>query len=217
MSSDKKIKVYPVTSKEFEDYGVVLDGYDYKELFDILGKTKIPKNGIDYVASVAELEKCDTAKEMEIRGFSSYPIQLGYVTGVNTVMNCLEYHKSSEYNIASDDIILILGKVQEIKNGRYNSDNCKAFFVPKGVGVELYATTLHYAPFSTTDKGYRVICVLPKGTNAAKIEFEEKNSEDKMCFGINKWLLAHENAPEISDGAYLGIDGKNIKFSDLEM
>ncbi len=212
----KKLKVYSVTSKEFADYGKVLDGYDYKELFDILGKVEIPKEGIDYVASVEELEKCDSAKEMQTRGFSSYPVQLGYVTGVNTSMNCLEYHKSSEYNIASDDIILILGKVQEIENGKYNSNNCKAFFVPKGVGVELYATTLHYAPFSVNEDGYRVICVLPKGTNGAKVSFEEKNFEDKMCLGVNKWLLAHEDASEVKDGAYVGIEGENIKFEDLE-
>ena len=212
----KKLKVYSVYSEEFKNYGVVLDGYDYNELFDALGEVKIPKDGIDYVASVEEFESLPIKEEMEKRGFGSYPIQIGYVSGVNTVLNCLEYHKSGEYNIASDDIILVLGTVQEIENGKFNTDKCKAFLVPKGVGVEFYATTLHYAPFSTTENGYRVICVLPKGTNGAKVGFEEKNFEDKMCFGVNKWLLAHKDASEVKDGAYVGIEGENIKFEDLE-
>ena len=210
------MKIYKITDKDFKEYGCVLEGYDYSALFEELGKTEIPEKGIVYVASVPELEKCEDAKKMQARGFGSYPVQLGYVCGTNRTMNCLEYHKSSEFNIAMDDIILILGKVQDISNGKFDTSLCKAFYVPAGVGVELYATTLHYAPFNVNKEGYRVICVLPKGTNAPKIEFKIKNYEDKMCLGVNKWLIAHNNAPEVSDGAYIGITGKNINFQDLE-
>lgn len=210
------MKIYKITDKEFKEYGCVLEGYDYSELFEKLKMAEIPQSGITYVASVAELEACNDAKKMRARGFGGYPVQLGYVCGINSAMNCLEYHKSSEFNIAMDDIILILGKVQDISDGKFDSGICKAFFVPAGVGVELYATTLHYAPFNVNKEGYRVICVLPKGTNEQKKELEVKTDEDKMCFGINKWLMAHKDAPEVSDGAYVGITGKNIKFEDLE-
>jgi len=210
------MKIYSVSDEQFKDYGCVLDGYDYSELFENLGKVDIPSDGIVYKASEETLEKCATAKEMEIRGFSGYPVQLGYVSANNKVMNCLEYHKSSEFNIAMDDIILILGREQDIKDGKYDTSLAKAFFVPAGVGVELYGTTLHYAPFNVKDGGYRIICVLPRGTNADKIDFPVKNDEDKMCLGVNKWLLAHPDAPEVKDGAYVGITGKNIKFEDLE-
>lgn len=209
------MRIYSVNDELFKEYGCVLDGYDYSEMFENLANVDLPKDGIVYKASIETLENCAVAKEMEIRGFGGYPVQLGYVVGNNRVMNCLEYHKSSEYNIAMDDIILILGKEQDIIEGKYDSSLCKAFFVPAGVGVELYGTTLHYAPFNVGDKGYRIICVLPKGTNARKINFNSKNNEDKMCFGINKWLLAHPDAPEVTDGAYVGITGKNVKFNML--
>lgn len=210
------MKIHSVNSEEFREFGVVLDNYDYKELFENLSNTIIPRDGIVYVASLSSLEECREAKKMEKRGFGGYPIQVGYVGGVNTSMNCLEYHKSSEYNIAMNDIILILGKQQDITDGVFDSSLCKAFFVPAGTGVELYATTLHYAPFSVSEDGYRVICVLPRGTNDIKIPFEIINVEDKMCFGVNKWLIAHCDAPEVNDGAYVGIRGKNIKSGDLE-
>ena len=39
------------------------------------------------------------------------------------------------------------------------------FFVPAGTAVELYATTLHYAPCSVDGKEFRCGVVLPRGTN----------------------------------------------------
>ena len=210
------MKIYNVNDEPFKEYGCVLDGYDYSELFKNLANIEMPEEGITYIASIKELESCCSAKEMEVRGFGGCPVQLGCVVGHCQTMNCLEYHKSSEYNIAMDDIILILGREQDIVDGKYDSSMCKAFLVPAGVGVELYGTTLHYAPFNVNDHGYRIICVLPRGTNAEKIDFVAKNSEDKMCLGVNKWLVAHPDAPEVADGAYVGITGKNIKFEDLE-
>lgn len=210
------MKIYNVNDPEFKEYGCVLDGYDFTELFAALKTTAIPDDGIDYVASVKTFEECPVAKKMEIRGFGGYPVQLGYVSGKNRTMNCLEYHKSSEYNIAMDDIVLVLGKEQEIVDGIFDSSLCKAFYVPAGVGVELYSTTLHYAPFNVNDEGYRVICVLPKGTNAPKIDFEAQNAEDKMCLGVNKWLMAHKDANEAKDGAYVGITGENITYDMLK-
>lgn len=206
------MKLYSVNDAEFKEYGVVLDGYDYTQLFENLGKIPIAENGIVYVASEPTLEACAEAKKMEARGFGGYPVQLGYVSGVNRVMNCLEYHKSSEYNIALEDIILVVGNENQIVDGKFDSALCKAFYVPAGTGVELYGTTLHYAPFNVHDGGYRIICVLPRGTNAPKIDFEPQNYEDKMCFGINKWLMAHKDASEVKDGAYIGITGENINF-----
>ena len=209
------MKLYSVYDKEFNNFGIVLNGYHYEELFKKLEKTQIPESGIVYVASDDALESCDTAKEMEIRGFGGYPVQLGYVNGVNRTMNCLEYHKSSEYNIAMNDVVLVLGQEKDIVDGKFDTSHCMAFLLPAGCGVELFGTTLHYAPFNVCDDGYRVICVLPKGTNGEKIDFECKNAEDKMCFGINKWLMAHKDAPEVGSGAYIGITGENITYNML--
>ncbi len=207
-----EMKIHNITDAEFKKYGCVLEGYDFSELREKLLKVKIPGDGIEYVASEPELEMCKVCDEILKRGFGSYPIQIGYVNGKNRTLNCLEYHKSSEFNITLDDIILVLGCVCEIENGSFDTSLCKAFLVPAGVGVELYGTTLHYAPMNVNDDGYRVMCVLPRGTNAPKLDFAVKNNEDKMCFGVNKWLMAHKDAPEIKNGAYSGLSGKNLTY-----
>lgn len=211
------MKIYSIYDDNFKKYGCVLSGYDYTQLFANLAKVPMPDVGIDYVASENILEACNVAKEMEIRGFGAYPVQMGYVSGRARALNSLEYHKSSEYNIPMNDVILLLGMEQDIIGGQFDSSKCEAFYVPGGIGVELYATTLHYAPLNVSEDGYRMICVLPRGTNGVKVDFAVQNEEDKMCLGVNKWLLSHKDSPEAQNGAYIGIFGCNIKFEDLEM
>ena len=79
------MKVYSIYDNEFRKYGCVLERYDYTELFQNLEKLFLPDTGVVYVASDAALEGCSVAKEMEIRGFGAYPIQLGYVIGKASV------------------------------------------------------------------------------------------------------------------------------------
>lgn len=109
---------------------------------------------------------------MQNRAYGGMPIQLGYCNGSNHLLNCLEYHRDSEVDIAADDVILLLGKQDEIENGVYSTDKVAAFLLPAGMGVELYATTLHYAPCNgPEEEGFRVVIVLPRGTNTDKPEY----------------------------------------------
>ena len=41
------------------------------------------------------------------------------------------------------------------------------------------------------------------------------NEEDKWLRACNKWLLAHKDAAEASDGAYVGLTGENIDIADI--
>lgn len=209
------MKVFKVTDKEFKPYGQILEDYDFNEIFETAKKLPIPDNEIIYETSLSSLERCKVKEQLQNRGFGGLKIQIGYVGGVNRTLNCLEYHKSSEFNIALDDIILVLGLEGQIENGYFSTDNCKAFFVPKGTGVELYGTTLHYAPMNVNDN-YRVLCVLPKGTNGKKPKFDISNIEDKMCFGNNKWIMCHPDSPDAKIGVYQGLKGDNITFLNLE-
>lgn len=210
------MKILKVTDKEFKEYGQVLDSYDFTELLDALKKLDIPDEGITYEASVSALESCSIQKQICENGFGAMPVQIGYVGGNNKILNCLEYHKSSEFNIALDDVVLVLGRQPEIEAGVFNTALCKAFLVPAGVGVELYGTTLHYAPMNVSDDGYRVACVLPRGTNGPKPEISVMCTEDKYCFGSNKWLLAHPDSDDAKGGAYVGLTGENITFDKLD-
>lgn len=209
------MKVYSVFDQEFQAYGSVLEGYDFRELFDKLASVPCPREGIAYVASVKELEDCTVFEELCTRGFGGMPIEAGYCSGTNDTLNCLEYHKSSEFNIAGDEIILMLGMVQEIDNGIYDTAKAKLFRIPAGTGVELYGTTLHYAPCGAQrDRGFRVVCILPRGTNEKEPKLEKKTMEDRMCCGRNKWLLAHPESDEAKKGMYVGLSGDNLSLAE---
>lgn len=210
----KNMIVKSVYDAEFRRYGQVLEGYDFTELFDALSKCAVPEQGIAYVASVVKLERCAVFWELQNRGFGGIPVQLGYCSGRNDTLNCLEYHKSSEFNIAKDDIVLLLGFQGDMENGHYDTAQVQAFHVPAHTGVELYGTTLHYAPcgYYPADT-YQVICVLPEGTN---VGVPDRNSapdgEDRMCLGTNKWLLAHPESEAAKQGAYVGLTGENLMY-----
>ena len=63
--------------------------------------------------------------------------------GKNDTLNAVEYHRSSEINIACSDLVLLLGMEQDINrpDNTYDTAQMEAFLVPQGVAVELYATT----------------------------------------------------------------------------
>ncbi len=207
-----KMEILSVYDPEFKRYGTVLEGFDYSELFKVC-KAVSPKplNSFTYTASVPEMETLRVAKDIENHVFGGMPVQFGFCNGSNHTMNCLEFHRTSELNIAIDSVILLLGCVADFEeNYKLNTDTVKAFKVPAGVGVELFGTTLHYAPCNVEEDGYRVICVLPRGTNGERPEMANINAEDKLCMGTNKWLVAHNDAPEAVNGAYVGLYGKNL-------
>ncbi len=206
------MEIYSVYDEDFVPYGRVLQGYRTKELIEAMEKFPLPAEGTAYEPSIRELEDCEIFKEFENRGYGGMPIQLGMCWGRNTKLNCLEYHRDSEVNIGDTDFILLLAMVQEIEDGVLDTENVMAFQVPAGVPVEIYATTLHYAPCETKESGFRVAVVLPRGTNTEMPVFEPKTEEDKWMTARNKWLLAHKDASEARNGAYIGLYGDNIEI-----
>ena len=63
----------------------------------------------------------------------------GFCSGYNNKLNAVEYHRSSEIDIAATDLILMLGRQQDIDytNNTYETKNIECFFVPAGTAVEL--------------------------------------------------------------------------------
>ena len=78
--------------------------------------------------------------------------------------------------------------------------------------VEVYATTLHYAPCHVDpEKGFRVLVALPWGTNTEKPALlSDLTREDRLLWACNKWLLAHPESSEAAEGAYVGLSGVNL-------
>ena len=206
------MKIQNVADASFRKYGKVLEGYDFSALLKEMKHTPVPDDVV-YVPSVEELEALDVAKVLQNKGFGGIPIEIGYCNGHNEKLNGLEYHRSSEINIAVTDMILLLGKQQDIESDdTYDTAKVKAFFVPAGTVIEVYATTLHYAPCGVDKKGFRCVVVLPKGTNYP-IEQPHLLKEVKLLAASNKWLLAHEEA-KIA-GAFNGLKGENISIGNL--
>ncbi|RKI40322.1 DUF4867 family protein [bacterium D16-51] len=211
------MKIQSVFDKAFAIYGKVVEGYDFSSLLSTLeANSKKPSDSVIYVPSVDVLEAEPVFAELSSNCYGGMPIQVGYCNGTNTKLNCFEYHRDSEIDIAADDVILLVARQQDIIDGQIDSSNTEAFLCPKGTAVELYATTLHYAPCSAKKgEGFRVIIVLPKGTNEAKPDITVKNDEDKLLWALNKWLVAHKDTAEAKDGAHVGITGENVDIIDL--
>lgn len=204
--------IYNVTSERFQRYGQVLEGYDFGSFVEVLKEhTPVPEAGTVYEPSSPELEAHPDFEELKVRAYGGMPIQLGFCNGYNRTLNGLEYHKGSEVCIMAYDTILLLGILSDIRDGHYDTKNVEAFLVPAGMGVELYATTLHYAPCSAepTQCFQAAIC-LPKGTNVGMPETGAKSAEDKMLRATNKWLIVHEESGDAREGAYIGLIGENI-------
>lgn len=197
-----------VTDASFGKYGKIMTEFSFEKILKEMEHTPLPKDVI-YVPSVEALEMLPEAVEVCRKGFGGLPIQIGYCNGDNHKLNALEYHRSSEIDIAATDLILLLGCQQDIREGDiYDTDKVEAFFVPAGTAVELYATTLHYAPCSANEGGFRCVVVLPKGTNE-ELPFEpEKTGENRLLTAVNKWLISHEEAR--IDGAFCGLKGENV-------
>ena len=155
-----------VTDNEFKKYGQVLKNYDCSEIIEKMkSSTPLPSDVI-YEPSIKELEDLKIAEELRIREFGELPIQIGYCNGNNYMLNAVEYHRSSEINIAVTDLILLIGCQQDIEDDySYDTSKIEAFLVPAGTIIEVYATTLHYAPCNANEDGFKCVVVLPRDTN----------------------------------------------------
>ena len=202
------MKIQKVTDPAFRKYGQVLEGYDFTGLIKEMKHTPVPEDVI-YVPSVEELEALEIMKDLQNKGYGGLPVQIGYCNGHNKKLNAVEYHRNSEINVAVTDLVLLIGHQQDIEpDHTYDTSKIEAFLVPAGTGIEVYATTLHYAPCHVNEGGFQCVVVLPKGTNTDLTFQTEKTGEDSLMTAKNKWLIAHEDA-KIA-GAFNGLKGENI-------
>ena len=203
-----KMIIKKVTDSDFKKYGQVLKNYDCSEIIEKMKSSTPLPSDVLYEPSIKELEELKIAEELRKREFGELPIQIGYCNGNNYILNAVEYHRTSEINIAVTDLILLIGCQQDIEDDfSYDTSKIEAFLVPAGTIIEVYATTLHYAPCGVDGQGFKCVVVLPKGTNLDVVN-THATAEDKLLAASNKWLIAHEDAH--IDGAFNGLRGENI-------
>ena len=212
------MKFYKVTGPEFRTYGRVIEGCQTGEILKVLEEQTPLPEGTVYVADFDPIRSLEEAKRLSITLFGGVPAQFGFCNGHNTKLNCLEYHRCSEFNLGTEDFILLLGRQQDIEDGVLDTATVKAFQVPAGVLVEVYATSLHYAPCHVDPaKGFRVLVVLSEGTNLDidMAQYAPLQAEEAYLTATNKWLLAHEESSEAKGGAKVGLKGENIDIAGL--
>ena len=209
------MKFYSVFDPEFAEYGQVLADVDAAVTGAIVraleAKTPLP-DGVDYVPEDPAIQDLPEAAALAPTLYGGIPAQFGWCNGHNVKLNCLEYHRSSEFNLGVRDFVLLLGRQADVHDGKLDTATVKAFRVPAGVLVEVFATALHYAPCQTSDDGFKVLVVLPRGTNLAMPELPVAGGDSKLLWASNKWLLAHPETSEAAAGAHIGLIGENISI-----
>lgn len=201
----------------FAPYGRVLRELPTGEVIAALrAHTEKPADGVTYVPSASALEALPVFELLQNSVYGGMPIQIGYCNGTNTQLGCVEYHRDSEVNITEDEMVFLVARQQDIVDGMLDTAKVEAFRAPAGAAVELYATTLHYAPCDgKRGGGFRVAVVLPRGTNTEKPPLGgSERREDALLWAKNKWLLAHTDSAEAAQGAAVGLVGQNPDIAD---
>ena len=208
------MNILSVYDKEFAPYGRVVEGYPVEGILKALAETPCT-DAVVYEPRIEALHQAENAQAIGEALYGGMPFQFGFCNGVNTKLNCLEFHRDSEFNLGTEDFILLVAKQGDIVDGVLDTAKVVAFKAPAGVLVECYATTLHYAPCSAKlGQGFRVLIALPDKTNTDYEGVRQGvNAMDKMLWARNKWLLAHPESSEAAQGAVVALTGVNVDIA----
>ena len=108
------MEIKKVTDPAFRKYGRVVENIDFSGLIQALTeKTPLPADVV-YEPSAEVLEAEPVFETVQKKAYGEMPVQIGYCNGHNHKLNALEYHRSSEINVAATDAILLVGHQQDI-------------------------------------------------------------------------------------------------------
>jgi hypothetical protein len=208
---NKHIKIKGITNKAFIKYGRIVTGYDFTEMISYVEKkTPIPEENVLCVNSVDTLEALGEAKKLKNIFFAELDMQIGYCSGRKLKLDYMKYHKSNCILVAVTDLIIFVGRIQDIKENQYESSRAEAFFVPEGVSIELYSTALHSLPCNMESSGFRAVILQLRGTEVA---LKSDIQTDGLLHSKNKWIIAHSEAfGYINSNKQVGIIGENIEI-----
>ena len=209
--------IYTVNDPEFKTYGVVHPTVKVPKMREFIYAQEMPA-GEFYVPCEEKLMEMDEAIYFTQFAYGETACQVGYYTGFCTKLNGVEYHKCSEVLVEFEPCVLIVGHIWDIEDQKLQSSDLKLFYCPPETCVELYATTLHFAPAMATTAGVRqVVCqTLTTNTPLHHPELLTDRDENPMLLERNKWVLIHEEAKAgFSDRAVVGIMGENVSVNPV--
>ena len=208
------IHIYDVHSDEFKQYGTLIS----KETKEICHLTKscleIPTEGSVYQAALEPLDSSEWADVLRKELCGGLDEQVGVCYGHSCMLNALEWHTCSEFNVAVTEMVLLLARRNDMDDqNRLDSGKIKAFYLREGDMVEIYSDTLHFCPCEVTKNGFISIVGLQRDTNLPLEDTEKKH----FLWAKNKWLIAHEkNTSLVNRGAYAGIYGENWNIKTID-
>jgi hypothetical protein len=208
------IVIDPVESKKFARYGIL-----HKAAFPGLVTTSleafpVSAPGGGYIRSLDALEIHPEAAALRNGILGQMDGEIGVCWGHNHHLNGLEWHNCTEVTIAASPLVILLGDLRDMENGRFDSHKAEAFFVDSGQVIEIYSTTMHLAPCEVRD-GFNCLVVLPRGTNYPLEAVPGKH--DPALHSRNKWMVAHEeNKKMVEGGSPPAIYGPNWEIKPLQ-
>ena len=204
------IDIKALTDPAFKRYGQVLIGYDFSEAITYINSLPAPSKGPEmYIQVCKELNELPIAQKIKNEIFGGVNTDIGYALGLaEGKCELLEYHRCDEFMVATEDpFIMILGDQRDIVHNTYDLSLAEAFFIPVGVAVDLYATTLHGYPYQTSDRGYRILLGLIQNTNnPIDFDVDRSHRETKLLTNVNAFLLTKQ--PGEGKPGYIGLTGE---------
>ena len=212
-------RIYSVYDPEFATYGAVHSHIQVPKMREYVYENKeMPLTEV-YEPCSEELMKMDEAVFFTQFCYGETACQVGYYSGFCTKLNALEYHKCSEVLVEFEPAVLIVGHIWDIREQNVYSSDLKLFYVPADTCVELYATTLHFAPCMATEAGVRqIVCqTATTNTDLKHPELLTEDGENPLLYQRNKWVLIHpEAAASFEANAVQGITGENISVNPVQ-
>lgn len=210
---NQHLKIKSVADDAFAQFGQIISLPYQDKLAQQLAATDIPSSNNKYVradqAFLADEQRQVVAREW----YGEQAIEIGYCNGNSSQINALEFHNCSEINLAGTDLVLFLAHRNQLHDNQLNTNQTQAFFVPQGTAIEIYSTTMHFAPCRVWQAGFKCLVILVDQTNTP-LTTARKSSD--LLFQHNKWLLTHqENQRMVQQDAYVGLIGKNLAVKPL--
>lgn len=202
------LDIRPVEDPGFARYGRILTEYDFRGLIDLVREFPVPATTNTYTAEIPAAREMAIHAELASSLYGEMPIQIGFGGGHCHSLNALEWHKGNEVNVAVTEFVVMLASLEDLEGGFLDTGRVRTFHLAQGQAVELYGTTLHYSPCNADSRPFRMLVVLPQGTNLPLAGGREAGD---LLMARNKWLIAHPEAKgEIAEGARVAITGKNL-------
>lgn len=211
---DYQIKT--INDAAFAKYGKIWNNFVLDDVLTIMNKKEIPFNSNIYITNDDELNDLKVISQIKNDIFAGIDIQTGPCMGHNNSFSAIEYHNGSEVNIACTDIIMVLGQRQDLEQHHNFDPHTQAdiFYIPKNTVFEMYNTTLHYSPIEITPDGFKVVVILPLGTNEElSVSFQSNNP---YIVKQNKFQVVHPSRiDKISQGIQIGLVGDLLRLNQI--